>query len=130
MSRCHFVFGGQGGDVRFVRKGPCNTFVCNYITQPSMQTGATQLVRFPFRFPAHIEFLEAQGLLSYIRLCVREGWVSQRIIVVVDSGVVKEAVLKFRSSSRGLNFALRQLVRFCGLLPWPTPAMRLPEEHA
>ena len=32
--------------------------------------------------------LEAQALLSYIRLCVREGRVSQRIIVV-DPGVVK-----------------------------------------
>ena len=30
-------------------------------------------------------------------------------MVVIDSGVVKEALRKFRSSSRSLNFVLRQL---------------------
>ena len=61
----------------------------------------------PFRLLVETNVLE--GLLSYIRLCVREGRVSQHIIVVVDSGVVKGAVRKFRSSSRDLNFALRPL---------------------
>ena len=48
----------------------------------------------PFSFPAHINILEAQALLSCIRLCVQEGKVSQRIIVVVDSWVVNGAVRK------------------------------------
>ena len=34
---------------------------------------------------------------------------SARILVVIDSGVVTGALCKFRSSSRGLSFVLRQL---------------------
>ena len=68
----------------------------------------------PFRFSEHINVLEARALLSYIRLCVREGRVSERLLVIIDSGVVKGSLRKFRSSSRSLNFVLRQLagVRF------------------
>ena len=57
--------------------------------------------------------LEARGLLAYVKLLVREGRTGQRVIVVVDSGVVKGAVRKFRSSSEGLNFVLRQLAGYC-----------------
>jgi hypothetical protein len=66
-----------------------------------------------FRIPEHINILEARALLSYVQLCVRERRSGQRLIVVVDSGVVKGAVRKFRSSSRGLNFVLRQLGALC-----------------
>jgi hypothetical protein len=66
-----------------------------------------------FNIPEHINILEARALLDYVRLCVREKRVSQRIIVIIDSGVVKGAVRKFRSSSKGLNHVLRQLAGLC-----------------
>ena len=67
------------------------------------------LVASAFRVPEHINILEARALLGYVRLCIRERRTSQRLLVVIDSGVVKGAVRKFRSSSHGLNFVLRQL---------------------
>ena len=68
---------------------------------------------FPGSLAEHTSILEARALLAYMRLCVREGRVSQRLLVVVDSGVVKIAWRKGRSSSRGLNFVLRQLGGVC-----------------
>ena len=67
----------------------------------------------PFRMAEHINIWEAWALLAYVRLCVREGRVSQRLLVIVDSGVVKGAWRKGRSSSRGLNFVLRQWGGIC-----------------
>ena len=55
----------------------------------------------PFRFPVHINNLEAQALLSYIRWCVREGRVSQRIIVAVGSGGGKGSGPQFRAAPAG-----------------------------
>ena len=63
----------------------------------------------PFRIPDHVNIVEARALLVYIRLCVREGRISERILIVIDSGFVKGALRKLRSSSRGLNFVFRQL---------------------
>jgi hypothetical protein len=57
--------------------------------------------------------LEAHALFEYVRWCVGQGHVGQRLVIVVDSGVVKSAIRKFRSSSRVLNHVLRRIASLC-----------------
>ena len=96
-------------------------YVTNTEDRTKSSVDALSIVRLPwsslggfaFKIPNHINVLEARALLVYVKLLVREGRAGQRVIVVVDAGVVKGAVRKFRSSSKGLNFVLRQLAGYC-----------------
>ena len=66
-----------------------------------------------FKVSQHINLLEAQALLAYVRWRIRRGVSDSRIIVIIDSGVVKGAIRKFRSSSRLLKYVLRRLNDLC-----------------
>ena len=91
-------------------------YVTNTEDRTKSSVDALSIVRLPwsslggsaFKIPDHINVLEVRALLAYVKLLVREGRTGQRVIVVVDSGVVKGADRKFRSSSKGLNFVPRQ----------------------
>jgi hypothetical protein len=61
----------------------------------------------------NINLLEAHGLLFHIRWVIKHGYHDTRIVVIVDSGFLKGAVRKFRSSSKALNFILRQMGGLC-----------------
>ena len=73
---------------------------CCVVGLPWETLGASE-----FRVPEHTNILEARALLQYVRLCVKEGRVCQRLIVIIDSGVVKGGseevqVFIFRSELR------------------------------
>ena len=63
----------------------------------------------PFTGSRHINLLELDALIMLVKRLKRQGESDIRIIVAVDSRVVVGAVAKGRSSSRKLNFRLRQL---------------------
>jgi hypothetical protein len=64
---------------------------------------------YDFKHDAHINILEAQALFSYVVHRIRGGLRSSRLVVVIDSSVLKGSVRKGRSSSRALNFFLRRI---------------------
>ena len=57
----------------------------------------------------HINVLEAKAILFLIRWLVRRGASDARVLVLSDSRVCVGAFGKGRSSSRQLNFVLRQV---------------------
>ena len=65
-----------------------------------------------FRKPCHINILEESVLY---RLCswIAKGGAPKRLVVLVDSNVVRGATSKGRSSSRGLSPILRRLCSLC-----------------
>ena len=64
---------------------------------------------FDFKHPAHINILEAIALLTCVFRLAKSGLHSRRVIILIDSGVVKGAATKGRSSSRQLNHVLRKI---------------------
>ena len=69
--------------------------------------------RYVFRFQKHINVLEAQAVLIWFKRLAKQRFQNQRVIILVDSAVVKGAVTKGRSGSRVLNKVLRQLAAIC-----------------
>ena len=67
---------------------------------------------FKFKQPSHIILLELTTPVTYIKRVVKQGLRDMRIIVLVDSAVVKGRVTKGRSSARSSNFGLRQLAGY------------------
>ena len=70
---------------------------------------------FSYRFFAgkSINLLELESLISLLKRSAREETRAQRLLVLVDSRVVLEAVSKGRSRSRKINFLLRKLGFWC-----------------
>ena len=68
---------------------------------------------FDFKYAAHINVLELLTLLTLVARLARDGLTSKRLIVLVDSYVVKGCATKGRSSSHSLNFLLRKLTGLC-----------------
>ena len=64
------------------------------------------LVAIRFKEGAHINVLELLMVWMMLKRLARSGATRQRVLVLVDSGVVKGAGTKGRSSARALNFYL------------------------
>ena len=73
------------------------------------------ITMFSYRFSTgkHINLLELQSLISLLRRITRQGIRARRLLVLVDSRVILGAVSKGRSSSRKINFLLRQRRFWC-----------------
>ena len=67
------------------------------------------MLSFDFKFADHINLLEALALVTLFQRLKRTQLMHRRVIVLIDSGVVKGAATKGRSSSRRLNAHLRRL---------------------
>ena len=76
----------------------------------------TTLFSYRFLTGKHINLLELESLIVLLRRIAREGIPAQRLLVLVDSRVVLEAVSEGRSSSRKINFSLRKIRFWC--LAW------------
>ena len=72
-----------------------------------------------YRVSSHINILELEAVLRLIHKLVKRG-VSLRLVILIDSNVVRCAASKGRSSSKALSRALSRLAAFCiigGLYP-------------
>ena len=67
------------------------------------------VLRFHFKQQAHINVLEAVAVVAAVRYVLMLGLHGVRVTIFTDSGVVKGAGTKGRSSSRALAYCLRQL---------------------
>jgi hypothetical protein len=68
---------------------------------------------FPWKREKHINVLEVEAVVSYVKLLIRRGVTNRRGIICVDSRVALGAAAKGRSSSRALNCVLRRLAGLC-----------------
>ena len=75
----------------------------------SMPLSWKTCLRHVFRFANHINVLEAQAVLLWLKRIVKQNISGKRILVLIDSAVVKGAVTKGRSSSVILNRVIRQM---------------------
>jgi hypothetical protein len=71
---------------------------------------AWELVQsYPFKWGSHINLLEGLALLKLVESVALKVGLQKRLIMLVDSAVVKGAGSKGRSSSPALNRILRRL---------------------
>jgi len=70
------------------------------------------VIGYDFKFQEHINLLEMLVVVTLLSRLVKAKVSHQRVLVLIDSGVVKGAATKGRSSSRRLNVLLRRLASY------------------
>lgn len=72
-----------------------------------------RVIGFDVKYTDHINLLEALALLTLVQTLCRAKVTQTRVLILIDSSVVKGVLTKGRSSSRRLNNLLRHLLFLC-----------------